>query len=38
MRGNIGEWSELYTMFKLLADGKLPMPTQIKYPIFIMTF
>lgn len=23
MRGNIGEWSELYTMFKLLADGKL---------------
>ncbi len=23
MTGNIGEWSELYTMFKLLADGKL---------------
>ena len=23
MKGNIGEWSELYTMFKLLADGKL---------------
>ena len=21
--GNIGEWSELYTLFKLLADGKL---------------
>ena len=23
MKGNVGEWSELYTMFKLLADGKL---------------
>lgn len=23
MRGNIGEWSELYTFFKLLSDGKL---------------
>lgn len=23
MTGNIGEWSELYTLFKLLADGKL---------------
>lgn len=23
MKGNIGEWSELYTFFKLLADGKL---------------
>ncbi len=23
MTGNVGEWSELYTMFKLLADGKL---------------
>lgn len=23
MTGNIGEWSELYTMFKLLADGRL---------------
>mgnify|MGYP002599797408 CR=1 FL=1 len=23
MTGNIGEWSELYTFFKLLADGKL---------------
>ena len=23
MRGNKGEWSELYTFFKLLADGKL---------------
>lgn len=23
MRGNVGEWSELYTLFKLLADGKL---------------
>lgn len=23
MTGNIGEWSELYTLFKLLSDGKL---------------
>lgn len=23
MTGNVGEWSELYTLFKLLADGKL---------------
>ena len=23
MTGNVGEWSELYTMFKLLAEGKL---------------
>lgn len=23
MTGNIGEWSELYTLFKLLADGRL---------------
>lgn len=23
MTGNIGEWSELYTLFRLLADGKL---------------
>lgn len=23
MTGNIGEWSELYTLFKLLAEGKL---------------
>lgn len=23
MRGNKGEWSELYTFFQLLADGKL---------------
>lgn len=23
MRGNIGEWSELYTLLKLLADGRL---------------
>ena len=23
LTGNIGEWSEIYTFFKLLADGKL---------------
>ena len=23
MKGNKGEWSEIYTFFKLLADGKL---------------
>ncbi|WP_157278370.1 HpaII family restriction endonuclease [Olivibacter sitiensis] len=23
LSGNKGEWSELYTLFKLLADGKL---------------
>lgn len=23
MTGNVGEWSELYTLFKLLADGRL---------------
>ena len=23
MKGNKGEWSELYTFFKLLAEGKL---------------
>ena len=23
LSGNIGEWSEIYTFFKLLADGKL---------------
>ena len=23
MKGNKGEWSELYTLFKLAADGRL---------------